>query len=237
MFPNMKLIMKSALAVLAISAVPAFSTNLQTFNNQNLFNAELSNYYTVGFENLITTQGSALSYQDLNGYLDSTTGVRFVGVNSTDSPFLNIYLPAFGQNTVIQGSGAILLGPYWLNQPSRYTLVTPPSPVYAFGLSMATMTPSGGAFSIYLSTGDTFSPIATVNPPASQWFGVISDTAITSIQIRSLTGQPMMDNFEFGTPLAAQQDTPEVASLLMIGSGLAGLSLLKKLRRQRPLAV
>lgn len=230
---NMKRAARYAIAALAVSAVPAFSSSLQTFNNQALFNAQLSSYYTVGFDNLVTTPGMAVTFNDLNGYLDSF-GDRFVGINSTDSPYLTVYLPYATQTSYMLGSGPILIGPYWQNEPSRYTQITLAAPVYALGMSLATAYPTAGSLTVTLSTGDVITPIPTLATPASQWFGVISSTPITWLDVQAISGQPLMDNFEFGAPLAAQQDTPEAATLLMIGTGLLALRFLKRSRGRRP---
>jgi hypothetical protein len=228
-----KIAARWALLALGISALPSYAATLQIYSDQTLFNQQLSVYSTVTFENIVSAPGYVNDYDDLSGFTDPATGVQFVGINDPYSPYLAIEWPSASQTDQNWGTGAYLLGPYYGNLSTQYVEITLPNPAYAVGMDLMTQTPYGGSYSITLSTGDTISPIATQNLPTPTWFGVISDTPITSLRVEVLSGHSNIDNFEFGSPLGSQTDTPEAATFILIGSGLLGLRLVKRRRRRR----
>ena len=99
-----------------------------------------------------------------------------------------------------------------------------------------------------LSTGDVLSPISTAawnssssaspagnTPPiAPTWLGVRSDTPITYIDLRSTDGSMVIDNFAFGSTAPPGGETAECATMLLIGTGLAALRILRKFIGSRP---
>ncbi len=110
---------------------------------------------------------------------------------------------------------------------------------------------SGDSVMITLSTGEVLGPILTTawvssltsSSPRSAglnptFFGVTSDIPITWIKINSTNSVVATDYFTFGnkvdsTTLAAAPtgDTPEVSTMLLLGTGLLAIRAAKKYRR------
>jgi hypothetical protein len=91
---------------------------------------------------------------------------------------------------------------------------------------------------VTLSTGDSYVIQTSSITSSPTFFGVKSDTPISWVRIGSYNGsQPMTNNFIYGTAGAAAQEppptseTPEMMSMMMIGTGLVALSGLKKAQK------
>lgn len=221
---------KVAVCLLGFLLAPAFSATLTTYNNRTLFEGALSAAPTlVDFEGIVAPN-SFHDYSNASGF--SSNGATFVGLYSTGYTLL---IQQGGQYD--WGTGAVLRGAQ--SMYGGYFSVTFPSSK-AVGFNLMTSGP-GGSFVITMPAavgGNTYN----VNTNATQgpnptWFGVTSDVAFTSIQIAaggSNSMLPLLDNFEFGTTSAAPADTPEIATMIMIGLGLAALRAGRRYSRATP---
>ena len=90
---------------------------------------------------------------------------------------------------------------------------------------------AGSTFSVSYENGSTVpnSSDTPQNLPGSTFFGVRSATAITSLTIQGPGVTELgLDNFEFGSPQQEVGETPEVATFLLIGTGLCMMRFLRK---------
>ncbi len=80
--------------------------------------------------------------------------------------------------------------------------------------------------------------IVGVPSGGTQFFGFLSDTAITSIFIGNtdnFSGKLQINSFEWGESGGGGSDTPETSSLVSIGTGLVFCGLLRRRGRiQKP---
>jgi hypothetical protein len=112
--------------------------------------------------------------------------------------------------------------------------VTLPANVYAFGANL--QTPSGAATVCIEPTSTPGSAncnatVATTGSSDTEFIGVVSATPITTVWLapgqNSTTIQ--LDNFEIGEQSEAPPaDTPEIATMLMIGTGLISLGVMRR---------
>lgn len=197
----------AALILILILALPCSATVLTVSTGKASFEGSLTNLKTIDFENIIP-QGFSNAYYNTTP-LGPIQGVTFTNSGGGDQMYVN----SSGLFTV--GSGAYLVGP----NPPGYILVAFATAVSGVGFDASTY--FGGT--ITFTTGGT--SVTTSNVPAhtsSTWVGFTSDTPFTSleIQVSNAGARAALDNFEFGNAAA---DTPEVATILMIGTGLLAL--------------
>ena len=228
-----------AFAALAWMITPAYSTSLTTYTNLAAWQAATSGVQTADFEGL-TPPGTATTYNSSTG-VSNYSGVEFIGYTSSGSSYIQI-IDTSAVSWYNYGTGdALILSMDRPNSssPLPYIHVVFTTPVTAFGGDLFTASPHALSFTITV-LGSTFTA-ATNDQPNTAFFGITSDTPITSVDF-TLAGtiwnggsQALMDNFRWGTA-SAQTDTPEAATFLMIGSGLIGLVYLKKRIRRVQMA-
>ena len=151
------------------------------------------------------------------------------------------------------GSGTELRGPYLpctvvgacASPHTSYLSVTLPSGATSFGLDLMTAYPQAQSFTIQLDSIDVGLVITTQARPTRTFFGVTTDAPISQVRITLNSGvinqtQGLFDNFAYGAAGTSggggttdpSGDTPEVATMLCVGSGLMAMRLLR--RRQTP---
>jgi hypothetical protein len=98
-----------------------------------------------------------------------------------------------------------------------------------------TASPNGLTYQVTLNSGQVFTVNTAIRPTRTFW-GVTSDTPITFADFAVLgttngnSTAGLMDNFRYGTTANTAAATPEVSTMLLIGTGLIGIRLLRKLR-------
>jgi hypothetical protein len=209
------------LLALATCLTTASAATVTTYNNKAAFDAALSNLQLIDFDDLTT---SSADYSTSSGL---TAGdVNFLGLNDPSVP--NYFLMAYrGSGTYNWGSQTTLRLPYYFS--TSYQQVTFATPVTAAGFDAMTAVTTGGTFVITFTDDMNVAPIqvATSTTVGNRtWIGFTSDTPFTSFKIHTLgrgpTGpQGMIDNFEAG----AAGETPEIATILMLGFGLIALRM------------
>ena len=208
-----RLILVAALAL--TSAGTAFASEIQLYNNRTTWNTDRTGANAdLTFTNM-TFETFSGSYSDAVGLLDAATNVRFVGFQSDNVSYdLTVSVGGFNGTHVLTqflGGGIIT--------------VTLPNNVRAFGVDLS----SAGSFGLTVAynASSAFSHLATAGSGSSGFFGVRTDAPISNLIFSTgVFSKGSVDNFEIG----AQAETPEVATLLAIGTGLIAMRWMRRRR-------
>jgi hypothetical protein len=203
--------------------VPAHSTIITTYSVQANWLAALTGQQTLDFSGLtvgnlpsgVSLVSGTIIFTAQNGNLQA--------VDTGFSPFYNY------------GTGIALSIAYdrTAGNPAPNFHVVLPANITAFSLNLFTVSPNVSSFSV-TAAGNTYT-VPTFATPTPAFFGVVANAPISSIDLTVLgtvfNGDTvgLIDNFSFGT--AATTDTPEIASKVLIGSGLVLLAGLKRRAR------
>ena len=224
MLRNFRVLSLLALATLAWIVTPAYSTTLTAYTDLASFNAATSSDQTITFTG--KSPGTITSYPGGVSYPD----VQFFGIttalNVVDTTTFSWY--SFG-------TGEALMQPTNSISGVPYIHVVFTNPVTAFGSNLFSYSSAGMSFSITVPGATQQLVNTSATAPATFW-GVTSDTPITSVDFQLQGTTPtsnsvaFLDNFIYGTASAGPppDQTPEAATLLLIGSGLIGLACFRK---------
>lgn len=217
------------------AAVPADAAPI-VFTNRALFTAAAGTTSTIDFESATAN----------TGYTSSLTfaGVQFSYVGPS-SPCSQCGVGvANGVNFGTNSNGLYTNAPNVNPDVDTLAITTLPG-TRSFGFdfkgSNGTQVPnlSAGSYTVTVNFADSTSQtFAIANPTYNTFgfFGLTSDVDITSIRIAMVSGgQPLLDNVTFG-PATAAAEVPEPATMILFGTGLAGLASIARKRRLRGLS-
>jgi hypothetical protein len=241
MLRNFRVLILLALGALVWNARPAYSTTLTTYTDLASWQAATSGVLTADFE-AMTPGGPVTNYNTASG-VSSYPNVQFIGLSSSGSYLLDVEDTSYVAWAAFRNFGtgdalSQLMDRPTNGSPLPYIHVVFSTPVTAFGSDLFTSGPNALSFAItVLGTQYT---VATNPLPTTAFWGVTSDTPITSadftLQGTTFNGgsHEFLDNFRYGTAQAQgpPPDVPEAATLVMIGSGLIGLAYMRK--RNKP---
>jgi PEP-CTERM motif len=174
------------------------------FDTRTAFDAATTNQTIIDFSGLAPANGFA--YFGTPGSL-TLSGVNFATPNG----------PLFVQNDGVSSRLTVQQG-----TPTSVLDVTLPAGTTAVGFDFL----SGDPLTITFVTGEAFD-LGSMPGPDYGFAGFISDQAISSISLESLTGTDYK-NFTFG------QAVPEPSSVVMLGAGALGF--IGYVLRRRPTA-
>lgn len=210
----------AAFAAVAAASSPARADTL-IFSSRTVFNTAATNLTTIDFEGIAATNSVANFSSPLTLHGATFSGSPTGMVSVLDSGF---FAPLFQFN-----SGAVLGG-------FAFIEVTLPAGITAIGTDLMSTNPSGSPFQVVLATGETF-VVNTPLRPERGFFGIVTDVAIASIRFTSQpagpnqsAGIPLLDNFSFGQAQTAP--VPEPATIVLLGTGLAGIAARARRRRK-----
>jgi hypothetical protein len=220
-----------AVIALTLAAVPAHSTIITTYSVQANWLAALTGQQTLDFSGLAPANGT-MNYPSGVSLVGGT--IIFTAVNGNLQAIDTGVSPYYNFGT---GVALSILNDRMPAAPVPNFHIVLPANITAFGLNLFTASPNGLSFSV-VAAGGTFT-VPTFAPPTPAFFGVVANAPILSIDLNvlgtvfngSTTG--FIDNFSFGTADTSPppSDTPEVASKILIGSGLVLLAGLKRRAR------
>jgi len=219
-------------AAVLLSVAPAFATVISTYSSQASWSAASSGVQTVDFEGLAP-------YHSVSGTLYSLTldGVTFSAVQGAGSYGMQVVDTNFSQWANFGTNDALWLTPMNTSPAPSFHIVLP-SAVTSFSMNLMSYSPGGLSFSV-TAGGSTFT-VPTYTVPTPGFFGATFDTPVTTIDVTPLGvvsangTDPLLDNFSFGAATGGQtdpgSDAPEAGTLMMIGSGLVGLTAITRRR-------
>jgi hypothetical protein len=220
-----------AKAVPTVVVDPSLSNATAVINFQS--GVTVNNPNGAGYGTSVTALGFPVSF-NYGGPAGPNNGVGIVAGTGT----------GVGQNGIAVGNSALTVNVTSGNAFNVNTLnitFDPGSHVTSFGFdikaSNGTQVPgaSAGAYTVTVTdvNGATYT-FATPNPSFTSFafYGVNDIPAdIASIAISSASGgQPDIDNFRFTAQAAAE--TPEPATMILFGTGLAGVASVARKRRK-----
>ena len=206
-----------------LMTTPAYSATVTTYNNLSSWQAAVSGVQSINFEGLVQSEPETVLSSPY-----TNDGVQFIGLSgSTIAAFDTSYYTwsNYGTNDalVAQGSTPALQ----INLPTGTT---------AFSLNL--FNSNGSSPSSFTATlFSTPYTVPTFNAPTPGFFGVTSDTAISSVTFSLASNggyYAWFDNVNFGTAQVSGGDggdgsqTPEAGTFLLIGSGLLALAITRR---------
>ncbi len=163
-------------------------------------------------------------------YTDAGTGTVFTGFNGTTAEALILSGTSLAQ-TGSSGNGGN-------STNGRSIQIALPANTYAFAMFVSSTSGFAGPYVELVSSPTDFNhtngnyTLSINSSSDSQFFGIISNTAIASIFIGDLDAfqSPIrIQSFETGGPAP----TPEVSTFLLIGSGLVLMRFLRRRQQRR----
>jgi len=230
MLPQIRFLV--GLVVFLLALVPAYSTSITTYTTLTDWQLATSSYQTIDFEGL-TPSNTSTPYP--SGVSPNGTGVQFIGmsgqtsiqvIDTNLSPWYN-----FGTNDALMED----MNRATSGSSVPYIHIVLPTAITALGMDLFSVSPDGLTYTITVA-GSQYT-VPTNARPNTAFFGITSDTPITSLDLTlqgtSYNGSShaLLDNFSFGAAsggVGNMSDAPEAGTYFLIGSGLIGLVLIRK---------
>ena len=213
-----------ALVVLLASAMAGAST-LTTFSDRSSFDSATSslNNNTVTFDGLDT-------YPGLSACIPASGGSSCIVISSYDKDGViqSIWVPNSSNDPWNLGTGG-----YGVGIKIGYTYFYPNS--VDFGFDFFTLSPSGLSVPVTVTTADGDTHDFLVSTSDSNFWGITSDSTITSILIddRNVNAFNGFDNVTYDDVPNGPAPVPEPASLFLFGTGMLGFaSLLRRFQKR-----
>lgn len=213
----------SAMACLAFTFAtlsPASATVINTYSDLASWNAVSTGLTSIPFSS--ASYGSSLS---LFGATFTTDGIEALQVLDTTGNLYWGYGTGFAINVVAPSNAVPVIH------------VSLSTPVTSFGLNLTTVGPWGDPLTVTVNGVSYNVPSFSPTAGGFAFFGATFDAPISSFDITGTTGDYLFaDNISFGTSADTgggsggtdPTDTPEVATLLMIGTGLISMRIMSK---------
>jgi hypothetical protein len=223
---------------LSMLTAPAQGAVLGTYSDRTTWQSAVSGLTDINFESIGLGVGGFTNFSTAAGYTES--GASITGWTGS-AHFLYALNPPLGAPEDF-ASSTVLKGPEWW--PGSFLQIALPGGMTAFGIDLMTFNPNAAQLVLDLAGIGTYT-INTASRPTRTFFGIRTDTPISTIQITVNSGTPfttqaLIDNVSFANAAAggaggggggAPEPSPEVGSLLLIGSGLV---LLRYWKRREP---
>jgi hypothetical protein len=241
MLRNLKTLIILTFAALVWTVSPAYST-ITTYNSLAGWQAASSGVQTVDFEGLTPALTSTF-YTSPTGV--TVNNVEFIGIASSGSSSIQVIDTNLSSFYNFCTNDALMRDMDRPNagSPLPYIHVAFLLPVTAFGVDLFSASPDALDFTITLLATSFNAP--TNSRPNTAFFGATSDTPFSSVDFVlqgttfNSSSHAFLDNFRFGdaqTVVDPPADSPEAATLLLIGTGLVGMVYLRKRARPEGLA-
>ena len=219
-----------ALAALAWTVTPAYSTTLTTYSDLASWQAATSGDQTINFAG--KSGGTIQDYSNSTGV--AYPDVQFIGIVNNGYALDVVNTAVMSWYSFNTNTGEALMQPMnrGTSDPVPYIHVHFTAPVTAFGSNLLTYNSYGMAFDITVA-GTHLSAPTSASAPATFW-GVTSDAPISDAYFTLQGTSPqggsveLLENFQYGAASQGAPEVPEAATFLLIGSGLLGLAILGK---------
>jgi hypothetical protein len=218
----------------AASNASAAPVVLPTFVDRNTFNAVAPTNTTVDFQSSTANDGytSSLTFTGLQ--------FSFSGTGAPACPACGVGIAAGSNFGLNPGEQALFVNASGADFNTDTLLITPQTATRAIGFeikgSNGTQVPGASAatyrITVTLANGDTYTTdVVNASYTTFSFIGFSSaDVDIQSIAIAALSGgQPLIDNVSYS---ATAEAVPEPATMVLLGTGLAGVASFVRKRRR-----
>jgi hypothetical protein len=218
------------------------------------FALSLAAFVAVGLASAASTRANPLVFvthttrTTFDAAAPSQTQINFdsgtTGTYSSSLTFAGVAFNYVGPNTMASAGVGLLAGAgiggtnaLFVNSPitlDNTLLVSLLPGTRAVGFDFMGSASAAASYKLTITLGDGNTITQTIANPTSDFlfFGFTTDVDVVSVAFAALTtggGQPLLDNFTFGP--AQVEPVPEPATMVLFGTGLAGVASAARRRR------